>query len=281
MEFGKKFGSFHPGYLSESYGVHVLHSLRDGKVEVREVSVEELDQLRRFVSYYEPALDSGLSCFDFDRLFRELDGPGPDLDALETSLRDGGNAVAALQMRCLLERKDAALPVPVCPSCGKEMKRAKAKRVKTFTGRFGPVTVARSFYRCRGCRKTVLPLDEWLELAGKSIMPGAERMVMSAIAEMGAHRACAMIKELSGVEISRSRLDREGRRLGKEVVEFERKDVTVALEAPKRAVVQIDGTGVLVRKSELDGSKSRREGQAARTKEAKVLRICEMARRGA
>ena len=139
----------------------------------------------------------------------------------------------------LLERKDAALAVPICPSCGKEIMRTKAKRVKTFTGRFDTVTLARSFYRCRGCRKTAVPFDEWLRLVGKSLMPVAERMVMSAIFEMGGHRACAMIKELSGVEVSRSLLDREGRRLGKGVVEFERKEVVSVSAAIRRAFLLI------------------------------------------
>ena len=279
LEFGAEFGDFHPGFPGESGGVHVLHRLRDGKVEVREVAGEELERLRRFVSDFEAEPGPGMAQSELDRLSAELDRPGPDLDAVETSLRDGGNAVAALQMKRLLERKDATLPAPVCPGCGRAMKREREKRPKTFTCRMGPVTVERSLWRCRGCGGTAVPLDEWLKLEGKSMMPGAERMAMSALAELGGRRACAMIRELSGVRISRSRLDREGRRLGREAVEFERQDVAEASQGPRRAVVLVDGTGVPVRKAELAGSRGRREGQDARTKEAKVLRICEMERR--
>ena len=176
LEFGAEFGDFHPGFLSESGGVHVLHRLRDGRVEVREVSGEELERLRRFVSDFEAGPGPGMAQSDLDRLSAELDRPGPDLDAVETSLRDGGNAVAALQMKRLLERKDATLPAPVCPGCGKAMKRERAKRPKTFTCRMGPVTVERSLWRCRGCGGTAVPLDEWLKLEGKSMMPEAERL---------------------------------------------------------------------------------------------------------
>ena len=279
LEFGAEFGAFHPGFLSESGGAHVLHCLRDGKVEVREVSGEELERLRRFAGCFGAELGAGMPQSELDRLSAELDRPGPDLDAAETSLRDGGNAVAAVQMKRLLERKDAALPAPACPGCGGELKRDKERRAKTSAGRTGQVEVERSCRRCRGRTETAVPMDERLKLEGKSMMPGAERMAMSALAELGGRRAFSMIKELSGVETGRSRLDREGRRLGREVVEFEREDVAEASDGPQRAVVHADGTGVPVRKAELAGSKGRREGQDARTKEAKVLRICEMERR--
>ena len=174
MEFGAEFGAFYPGLLSKSGDVHVLHCLRDGKAEVRVVSGEELDRLRRFVSYFEADMETGLPQSELDRMSAELDMLGPDLDA-----------VAAAQMKRLLERKDATLPAPVCPGCGKRMNWDRQRWAKTFTGRMGPVPVDRSHWRCRGCNETAVPQDEWLKLEGNSMMPRAERMAMSALAELG------------------------------------------------------------------------------------------------
>ena len=78
--------------------------------------------------------------------------------------------------------------------------------------------------------------------------------------------------------ISRSRFDRETRSLGAEVVECERNDVPEASEGPVLSVVAADGTGVPMRKSELAGRAGKQEDGTASTREAKLLRICEIGR---
>ncbi len=98
----------------------------------------------------------------------------------------------------------------------------------------------------------------------------------------GAKRAKAfttrLVGELSGVRISRSRFDRVARSLGAQVVDFERKDVPEAAEAPVLPVVAADGTGVPMRGAELEGRAGRQADGTAKTREAKLLRIGEIAR---
>ena len=58
------------------------------------------------------------------RLEAELRGGRvPDLDAIETWLRDRSLAVGAKVYADLPEARDAALPAPACPSCGRRMER--------------------------------------------------------------------------------------------------------------------------------------------------------------
>ncbi len=158
------------------------------------------------------------------------------------------------------------------------MKRHGPKRAKTLTTRLGKVTVERSHCRCTGCGKGLCPLDARLGIEGRSMTPGAERTVMAAAAETGGRRASRPVGELSGVRTVRSRFDREARSLGSEVVGFERRAAPDALEGPPLPAVSADGTGVPMRRPEPEGRAGRQEDGTAKTREAKLLRIREVAR---
>ena len=91
---------------------------------------------------------------NIDCLEAALSVPGPDLDAVETVLRDNAMAASADAYRTLLQAKDDALDPLPCPTCGGVMKRPK-----TFTTRLGKMRVDRSYCRCSGCGKGLYPLD--------------------------------------------------------------------------------------------------------------------------
>ena len=212
------------------------------------------------------------------RLAAELSAAAPDPDAAETALRDGGPALSAEACRRMLEAEDGGLDPPPCPECGGVMERHGRRRPKTFTARLGKVTVRRSCCRCARCGKGLCPLDARLRLGGRPMTPGAERMVMAAAAETGSRRASKPVEELSGARMSRSRFGREARSLGAEAAEFEWNDVPEAAEGLTLPAVSADGTGVPVRKQEPEGRAGRQEDGTARTREAKLLRIREVAR---
>ena len=83
-ECGREFGCGHPGVPGVHEGVHFHHRLRDGKVEVRSVSGDELERLQRFLVHFRGDAPDGT----LERLEAELSAPGPDLEAIETSLRN-------------------------------------------------------------------------------------------------------------------------------------------------------------------------------------------------
>ena len=146
-------------------------------------------------------------------------------------------------------------------------------RAKAFTTGLGKVTVRRSHCRCADCGKGPFPLDAWLGIEGRSMTPGGERMVMAAAAETGSRRASWPVGELSGVRTVRSRFDRVARSPGAQAVEFERRDVPEAAEAPVPPVVAADGTGVPMRGAEPGGRAGRQADGTAKTREAKLLRV--------
>ena len=110
------------------------------------------------------------------RLEAELRGGRvPDLDAIETSLRDRSLAVGAKVYADLPEARDAALPAPACPSCDRRMER-HGRAGKTFEARMGAVRIERIYVRCRACGVAFHHLDHALGLEGKTVTPGAESL---------------------------------------------------------------------------------------------------------
>ena len=63
-------------------------------------------------------------------------GRVPDLDALETTVRDGMLGFGARGYSVLIEALDAELPAPPCPDCGRRMER-HCRIGKTFPARLG------------------------------------------------------------------------------------------------------------------------------------------------
>ncbi len=52
-----------------------------------------------------------------------------------------------------------------CPDCG-ELMHSKGQKTKIVHSQIGDVTVRRSYYYCKDCKRGFYPLDEQLELSG-------------------------------------------------------------------------------------------------------------------
>ena len=164
-------------------------------------------------------------------LAAELRGGGvPDLDAIETLVRDGLLGCGTKGCAALLEAFDAHLvgrSPPVCPSCGRRMKRNR-RIGKTLRTRLGEIRVKRTYVCCRACGGGHFPLDRALDLEGKSVTPGAEAIYADAASSDSCEEASRKLKNLAGVAVSKATLQRHGTRIGQEMQAFEREDVEAA-----------------------------------------------------
>ena len=304
LRLGPEAAAAHPGVLTQCGGTWVHHVCDGRTVEAREVSGAELEVLQARIRDFrdrmesllalardsgdagsgdalkDAALDDAARAFGqgFDRVLGELDGARPDLDAMELQLRDNALSGSAAAYRAVLEARDAALPAPECPNCGRAMKRRRRKVPKTFLTRVGEVTVRRSHYHCRRCGEGKVPLDDFLGLEGTSMSPGAERMIAELAVEVPVRKAQSLLKELSGLSAGRSRLWEKAVELGGEAVRFEREAVApTGGERPERIYASFDGTGVPMRSDALEGRAGKGDDGRASTREAKLLRLYEMA----
>ena len=212
------------------------------------------------------------------RMKAELRGGGvPDLDALETALRESMLDCLAKTYAAMLEAFDAELPTPSCPTCGEWMER-HSRAWKTILSRFGPVPICRIYFHCRGCGGGFHPLDRALGLEGKSVTPGAESICADAASSDSCGAASRKLKNLAGVEVPKSTLQRHCVRIGQEMQAFERADVEPEASSADRILVEIDGTGVPMVASEVEGVAGKQADGTAKTREAKTI-VCYTASR--
>ncbi len=141
----------HPPVIRKAGGVCTEYWREGGRVRCREVGAGEASggpapELGALLAAAEAAFGRSLP-----RMRAELRGGGvPDLDALETAVRDGMLDSGARGYAALLEALDAELPAPSCPDCGRSMER-QGRIGKTLLARLGQAGIKRRYYRCREC----------------------------------------------------------------------------------------------------------------------------------
>ena len=149
------------GIIRESGGVSTEYRLDGGEVRSRCLPTTFEDAMRSRLAGPAPKPENELAGRDV----ADLDGIGI---AIRDASRGGGSAICA----SLLEKIDAALPTPGCPTCGRPMERRR-KTGKTLASRPGPVKVVRTCCRCRRCAAGHFPLDRALGPEGRTTTPGA------------------------------------------------------------------------------------------------------------
>ncbi|MCY4242510.1 MAG: hypothetical protein OXD36_12290 [Rhodobacter sp.] len=185
---------------------------------------------------------------DFVRIPGEPMTERPDPDAMEPRLRDSALSGSAGIHRAVPGTRDAELPAPECPGCGRVMKRRRRKVPKAFLTRVGEVTLRRACHHCRRRRGGKVPPAGFPGLEGTSMSPGAERTVAELAAGVPVRGARGLPRELSGLSAGRSRLWERAAGPGGEAERCGREEVApVAGARPDRIHAPVDGTGVPMR----------------------------------
>ena len=111
----------------------------------------------------------------------------------------------------------------------------------------GHVAFARRRYHCRRCGGGRIPLDEWAGVGGRSITPGARRVLTLAGTSWSFDRASRHLKEFCHLEVSDDTIERvcqeEGRRAGRWMNESQ-EPVKAFAAAKGRAEFSSDGVTV-------------------------------------
>ena len=204
------------------------------------------------------------------RLAADLASGVPDLDGVERALRDASLGGGATALKHLVERLDGALPAPRCESCGKPMRRCQERKGKSFLTRLGRVEVERTYFHCRSCGKGCFPLDRALGLEGSTFTPGMASVMAETVPRMSFDAASRHIANLAGVDASSSSLQRWSLALGEAALRFEREEVVVGKPLKSRMYLSIDGTGIPMRKEEVEGVAGKQEDGSSKSREAKL-----------
>ena len=157
-------------------------------------------------------------------------------------------------------------------ACGQAARYA-GRRPKTFLSVLGPLTLERTYYHCDTCRAGICPRDRTLGLEGGSLSPATTRMVGFAAAEGSFAKASGLLWELAGVRLETKQVERTAKALGREVAADERQVVEPAPGAAPTIYLGLDGTGVPVRPSEVEGRRGKQPDGSARTREVKLVGV--------
>ena len=198
---------------------------------------------------------------------------GWDFEAFEQATRRKAldEAAQTVERGLNADHSDYVGPTVAC-ACGQAARYA-GRRPKTFLSVLGSLTLERAYYHCDTCRAGVCPRDRRLGLEDTSLSPATTRMVGLAAAEGSFAKASGLLWELAGVRIETKQVERTAEALGREVAADERDVVEPAPGAAPTMYLGLDGTGVPVRPSEVEGRRGKQPDGSARTREVKLVTV--------
>lgn len=204
-------------------------------------------------------------------------GPGTadriDFEAIETAGRRQAMALAARAVECRLnaDTSDHTATAVRCP-CGMPTRYA-GRRSKTFQTVLGPITLERAYYWCRVCQSGFCPRDRRLGMERTSLSPSVTRMVGLTAAMVSFEESSELLRELAGVTVDAKQVERTAEALGAEIAEDETTHVERLEQPCSTMYVGLDGTGVPVRRSELEGREGKQPDGSAKTREVKLCTV--------
>lgn len=182
-------------------------------------------------------------------------------------------AARALEQRLNADHSDYVGPQLAC-GCGQPA-RYIDRRAKSFVSVLGPLRLERAYYHCAACGGGCCPRDRALGLEGGSLSPAVTRMSAAVGALISFQEGSHLLKELAGVEVGAKQVERTAEAVGAEVAEDEQRQVGAESSAalPSTLYLGMDGTGVPLRASALQGRVGKQADGSAKTREVKLCTL--------
>jgi hypothetical protein len=199
---------------------------------------------------------------------------GLDFEAIEIAARRRALQVAAraVEHRLNADTSDYGGSTFPC-SCGKVAHYA-GRRSKTFQTALGEMTLERAYYHCVACQGGFCPRDQALGMKDSSLSPAVTRMLSLAAAMVSFQEADELMRELAGVPVGAKQVERTAEALGREIAKDERTVVEPSSPCATTMYLGMDGTGVPMRASELEGRQGKQPDGGSKTREVKLVAIC-------
>ena len=198
---------------------------------------------------------------------------GLDFEAIETAARRRALQVAAraVERRLNADRSDHVGPSTRC-SCGKEARYA-GRPSKTFTTALGEMTLERAYYHCQSCEAGFFPRDRALGVEDASLSPAVTRMTGKTAAIVSFAESSELMHDLAGLAVDAKQVERTAEALGREIAKDERTVVEASPPSAPTMYLGMDGTGVPMRKEELEGREGKQADGTAKTREVKLVTV--------
>ncbi len=153
------------------------------------------------------------------------------------------------------------------------MARYAGRRPKSFQSVLGELTLERAYYHCASCGAGVFPRDRALGLEASSLSPAVTRMIGLVGALVSFAEGSELMRELGGVPLDAKQVERTAEALGREIAQDERRVVEPGPPPAPTMYLGMDGTGVPIRASELQGRSGKQPDGSAKTREVKLVTV--------
>jgi hypothetical protein len=196
-----------------------------------------------------------------------------DFEAIETAARRQALQLTAraVEQRFNADSSDHMDPTLRC-DCGK-MARYAGRHEKTFLSALGPLRLERAYYHCDACKAGLCPRDRALGLENSSLSPAVTRMVGLVGAMVSFAEGSELMRDLAGVSVDPKQVERTAEALGREIAADERERLEVEPPAAPTVYLGLDGTGIPMRRGELEGRLGKQPDGSAKTREVKLVTV--------
>lgn len=202
-----------------------------------------------------------------------------DMEATEMAVREAMHEAGAKVLTGLL-RDDPPVSRTIACSCGGTANYIEM-RPKTILTAVGWAEMLRAYYLCEDCHVGQAPMDKELDVEKTDFSPGVRRMMALAGHHAPFDFGRQEMEALAGLVVTTKAVERIAEAIGADIArqqehqmrEIMRPDLAVqASEGEQIPImyIEIDGTGIPIVSQELDQSKSGKEWDAPRTREAKL-----------
>lgn len=181
-------------------------------------------------------------------------------------------AARAVERRLNADTSDHVGPTLACPCCG-ELARYAGRRDKRFTTALGNVRLLRAYYHCERCQAGSCPRDRTLSMQDTSLSPAVTRMLGKSAAMVSFAESSELMHDLAGVSVDAKQVERSAEALGREIAQDERSVVEAQAPSAPTLYLGMDGTGVPMRASELEGRQGKQPDRSAKTREVKLCTV--------
>jgi hypothetical protein len=182
-------------------------------------------------------------------------------------------AARVVERRLNADTSDQRGPTLAC-ACGQPA-RYVGRRAKRFETVLGALTLERAYYHCAACGQGVCPRDRALGLHETSLSPALTRLVGVVGALVSFQEGSALLHELAGVAVAPKQVERTAEALGREIAADERRVVepVAPVAVAPTLYLGMDGTGIPMRASELDGRAGKQPDGTSKTREVKLCTV--------
>lgn len=161
----------------------------------------------------------------------------------------------------------------------------RSKRVETV---LGPIQFRRSLFVCPECGKSCFPGDQLLGIEGTCYSPGAKRMIARAGSRTSFVEAEEDLRVYAQLEVGCKQVERIAEEVGAAIEQWDKQRRSEAVQAeakptPRRGetprtreseiptmYVSFDGTGIPMRRQEVEGRRGKQADGSAKTREVKL-----------